>query len=78
MKGLPDILIKLAAVLVVIAVIYKFVGIIAVAGGYGAHYAGPLGISPDAFLQFSAILLLFSIAVNVGRMVSGKSGSAAQ
>jgi hypothetical protein len=78
MEKLRESLIKIAVILVIIAVIYKFIGIVAVEGGYGEHNAGPLGVAPDAFLQFSGLLLLFSIALNLQRFVSGGAGSGAK
>lgn len=69
MKKLPHILIVIAAVLVVIGVIYKGLG-------YGYNNVGPLKVTPDAFLRFSNTLLFLSIAVNVQRFIGGKASAA--
>lgn len=70
-QRMPELLIKVAIVLVVIGVIYKLCG-------FGRHDVGPLGVSPDAFLRFSNTLLFFSIAVNVQRFIAARKAVASE
>ena len=74
MKKLPHFLNVISGVLVIIAVLYKVIGALAVQGGVGVHYA-PLGVSPRGFLLLAGILLLFSIAINVQRLAQKKSSA---
>jgi hypothetical protein len=76
-KQIAHYLIRVSVILICFGILYKVYGILTTEGGYGAHYAGPLKVAPDAFIRFASLLLLLAISLLLLALVEIKTASGA-